>query len=76
VELCGECSAESSEWASQQELADKDVPILGAAAQAGVDLLVTGDRKHFGHLYGRTLRGVTIATPAEALARIFGAAAR
>jgi hypothetical protein len=28
---------------------------------------VTGDRTHFGHLYGKNLGGVLIVTPAEAL---------
>jgi len=49
--------------------------MLRAAAQAGADVLVTGDRTHFGDLYGKSLRGVLIATPAEALARVLGATA-
>ncbi|MEK7408744.1 MAG: PIN domain-containing protein [Acidobacteriota bacterium] len=71
-----ECSAENAAWPRTQMLPDKDAPILGAAAQAGADLLVTGDRTHFGRLYGRTLRGVYIATPAEALARVLAEARR
>jgi predicted nucleic acid-binding protein len=70
VGVSQECSAENARWAHAQKLPDKDAPILGAAAQAGADLLVTGDRTHFGHLYGKVLRGVCIATPAEALARV------
>jgi uncharacterized protein len=48
----------------------KDRPVLTAAILQGCDALVTGDRTHFGALYGRTIRGVTIHSPrslAEAL---------
>jgi predicted nucleic acid-binding protein len=74
VVVCPECSPENAEWARAEMLPDKDAPILGAAAQARADLLVTGDRTHFGHLYGKSLRGVLIATPAEALARVLAQA--
>jgi predicted nucleic acid-binding protein len=74
VVVCPECSPENAEWARAEVLPDKDAPILGAAAQAGADLLVTGDRTHFGRLYGRSLRGVLVATPAEALARVLAQA--
>jgi predicted nucleic acid-binding protein len=57
-------------WAVQQGLPAEDAPILAAAVAAGVDLLVTGDRTHFGPLFGRSLRGVTIVLPADALARV------
>jgi len=56
-------------WAEEQELPLKDAPILAAAAQARCDVLVTGDRGHFGSLYGRRVRGVEVLTPADALAR-------
>lgn len=46
----------------------KDAPILGAALQAGVDMLVTGDARHFGHLYGERINDMEVATPAVALA--------
>jgi uncharacterized protein len=57
-------------WAAGQGLPPKDAPILAAAAHAA--LLVTGDRTHFGHLFGRSLRGVTIVLPADALSRVLG----
>lgn len=60
-------------WATEQALPAKDAPILAAAVQARVDLLVTVDRTHFGHLYGKVLRGVEIVTPAQALARAISA---
>jgi predicted nucleic acid-binding protein len=48
----------------------KDRPVLAAAIHQSCDALVTGDRTHFGTLYGRTIHGVTIHSPrslAEAL---------
>jgi hypothetical protein len=51
------------------ELADKDRPILGAAVAAVCPHLVTGDRRHFGALYGRSIGGVLILTPAQYLRR-------
>lgn len=59
-------------WALEQRLPLKDAPILAAAAQARCDVLVTGDRTHFGHLYGKRLHGVEVLTPADALARLLG----
>ena len=41
----------------------KDRPVLAAAIHQGCDALVTGDRTHFGALYGRTIRGVIIHSP-------------
>jgi hypothetical protein len=48
----------------------KDRPVLAAAIHQGCAALVTGDRTHFGDLYGRTIHGVTVHSPrslAEAL---------
>ena len=70
LERVAECSQASFWWACEQGLPPKDAPILGAAIQARAGLLVTGDRTHFGALYGRTPRGTEIVTPAEALARV------
>ena len=42
------------------ELVENDVPILCTAIQADCDALVTGDKRHFGHLYGRTIDGVKV----------------
>ena len=49
----------------------KDAPILAAAVQAGAELLVTGDRAHFGTLYGRTFERTEVTSLAEGLARLF-----
>ena len=51
-------------------LPEKDRPVLAAAIRHGCQALVTGDRRHFGPLFGETLQGVTIYSPrslAEAL---------
>jgi uncharacterized protein len=65
--VCSECPPDQAEWARSHSLPDKDAPILGAAAHCGADLLVTGDRTHFHHLYGHKPGGVLVVTPAEAL---------
>ncbi len=41
-------------------LPDKDKPILGAAIAAKCHYLLTGDKRDFGHLYGRQIEGVTV----------------
>lgn len=46
-------------------LPDKDRPILAAALAVGCTHLLTGDRRHFGALCGRTIAGVLVLTPAE-----------
>lgn len=51
-------------------LPEKDRPVLAAAIRHGCEALVTGDRTHFGRLYGKAIHGVTIRSPrsiAEAL---------
>lgn len=54
-------------------LPDKEVPILAAAIAARADVLVTGDRRHFGPLYRRSVHVVLILTPADALSRALDA---
>jgi predicted nucleic acid-binding protein len=44
-------------------LPEKDRPVLAAAVRLGCEVLVTGDRSHFGALYGRTVAGVAIHSP-------------
>ena len=63
-------------WAADQGLPAKDAPILAAAVAARADLLVTGDRRHFAPLFDRTVRGVRIVRPADAVVLVLGAAAR
>ncbi|MDP9050285.1 MAG: hypothetical protein M3O31_06100 [Acidobacteriota bacterium] len=47
------------------KIAAKDAPILATSIGASVDYLVTGDTKHFAHLYGKTVSGVHILTSAD-----------
>ena len=44
-------------------LPEKDRPVLAAAVRLGCDALVTGDRSHFGALYGKVVAGVAIHSP-------------
>ena len=44
-------------------LPPKDRPVLAAAIGLRCHVLVTGDRTHFGALYGRAIQGVTIHSP-------------
>lgn len=41
-------------------LPDKDKPILGAAIAAECEYLLTGDKRDFGHLFGQTVKDVTV----------------
>ena len=50
-------------------LPEKDRPVLLAAIAMQCDVLLTGDRTHFGEGYGKTFAGVTVYAPAQ-LARV------
>lgn len=45
------------------KLPEKDRPVLVAAVRLSCEALVTGDRSHFGALYGKTVAGVAIHSP-------------
>ena len=49
-------------------LPEKDRPVLAGAVKAKADHLISGDKKHFGPLYGRRIHGVRITAPGELLA--------
>ena len=49
-------------------LPEKDRPVLAGAVQSQADHLVSGDKKHFGPLYGKKVHGVRITAPSELLA--------
>jgi hypothetical protein len=51
-------------------LPEKDRPVLGAAIRLRCEALVTGDRTHFGPLYGMTIHGVTIHSPRSLAERV------
>jgi len=42
---------------------EKDQPVVAAAAHMVCDVLLTGDRTHFGALYGQRLMGVLVQSP-------------
>ncbi len=46
-------------------LPEKDRPVLAAAIQRKCQVLLTGDKTHFGSLYERIFEGVTIRSPAS-----------
>ena len=56
-----------SRLASGHRLPDKDIPIFAAAIAASATVLVTGDRRNFGSLYGKKVAGVTVVAPAQAV---------
>lgn len=41
-----------------------DRPVLAAAIRLGCEVLMTGDKRHFGSLYGGRVHGVAIHSPA------------
>ena len=58
------------QWAQSLPLALKDAPIMAAAVSGCVDILVTGDRRDFGHLFGKKVEGVVVLSPLEALEKV------
>lgn len=60
-------------WIERAEatgLALKDTPVLAAALQHELDILVTGDLKHFETLMGKAEIGIRVLTPAQTIAEI------
>jgi predicted nucleic acid-binding protein len=49
----------------ETSLPAKDQPVLAAAIGCRADILLTGDRRHFGPLFGCTLSGVKICSVRE-----------
>jgi predicted nucleic acid-binding protein len=47
----------------------KDQPILRAAIHAQAEYLLTGDLRHFGHIYGKRVAGVLVLRPSQYLQR-------
>lgn len=56
--------------ATAEKIDPKDRPVLAAAVAARCDALVTGDRTHFGALYGQVLLGVRIESPRSLAERL------
>lgn len=67
LELVREAGAELVAWTSGLGLPAYDAPVLAAAVAAKADLLVTGDRRHFGRFFGRTVGAVRVVPPRDAL---------
>jgi uncharacterized protein len=53
-------------------LPDKDVPVLASAIDAGCDILMTGDSRHFGPLFGRSIGGLYIRSPVDTARVVLG----
>lgn len=54
------------------ELPEKDRPVLAAAIHHQSHILLTGDKAHFGLLYGQTIEGVEIHSPASFAVKLHG----
>lgn len=53
-------------------LPEKDRPVLAAVIRLRCDVLVTGDRTHFGAGYGRSFGGVAVHSPRSLAEQLFG----
>ncbi|MBI2227153.1 MAG: PIN domain-containing protein [Betaproteobacteria bacterium] len=72
TEVVAEAPAPLVAWALEHGLPLKDAPILAAAVHANADILATGDLRDFGHLFGKSLRGVRILSLAKAIEAVLG----
>lgn len=68
IELSTAPPADAVSRMAQHGLPTKDAPILAAAILARADILVTGDRRHFGPLFGREVEGVRVLSLVDGLA--------
>ncbi len=57
----------STKLASQLPLPPKDQPVLAAAIALNCTHLVTGDKTHFGNLFGQAVHGVIVMSPSQLL---------
>ncbi|MHC5910007.1 MAG: putative toxin-antitoxin system toxin component, PIN family [Nostoc sp.] len=69
--IVGEAPIARVNWAMEMGLPLKDAPILATAVESRADLLVTGDKTHFGSFYGQELEGVTVVDMREAIALLY-----
>ncbi|MCK6371456.1 MAG: hypothetical protein L6Q83_09065 [Gammaproteobacteria bacterium] len=61
-----------SPQAAGHRLPARDAPILAAAIVSRSAVLVTGDRRDFGALFGKIIDGVEILPPGEAVHAVLG----
>jgi hypothetical protein len=67
--LSPEPSASLVSTATGSGLLKKDIPILAAAIASRAEVLVTNDRRHFDPLYGQSVQGMLLLTPADVLGK-------
>jgi len=53
------------------ELAEKDRIILTSAIYYKCEIMITGDKRDFGHLYGKKISGTKILSPSLAFTELF-----
>ena len=51
-------------------LPEKDRPVLAASLHHGCQVLLTGDRTHFGPFYGQAIKGVEVHSPSSLAIKI------
>jgi len=54
---------------SEQQLPEKDRPILRAAVHSAATHLITGDITHFGRFFGTAVEGIRVLTPGAYLSQ-------
>jgi predicted nucleic acid-binding protein len=70
--VCGEPTARTLAGIATLGLPMKDKPILAATIDAKCHLLVTGDRTHFGKLFGKRIHGTVVVPPIDAIEILVG----
>lgn len=74
IEVSAQPSGDVVSRMAQYGLPAKDAPILAAAITARADILVTGDRRHFGRLFGREVEQVGVLSLVDGLAALIAQA--
>lgn len=71
ISVVGEAQRPALELAQQAALSDSsDIPILAAAIHCRADILISGDRRAFGSLFGTRVARVEILTLRDVLQRM------
>jgi uncharacterized protein len=65
LEISKEVIDKSLNLYSDIKIVDKDKPIIVSAIFSKATHLLTGDKKHFGDILGKKIRGVLILTPSD-----------